>query len=343
MDLGQLTEIADNFGNIATDDNFQSPLLLSGKKYNKQQSIYLPKTDLDFDKFKKELKDTYKYLNLSTENYDDISSYIPITPSPLQMHHNGNCIFDFGMLDNITKVDIADLLSTIEKKTNNKRFLDKPNYIGYYRPFHYYPKTWGVYMDLVEVHRQGKIIYEYNKLKNIIYDLSFFNCILISFYQTYYHEIYHHKFEMSATKIEIIQRKPFYTEGFNFYYCKTFMSDLCLEEAFANEFSLNKTIRLLKNKGGFNCTDIQLIKLIREAIFLNSPPGYRVAYELTSPQFIMKPFEDRFFELIYKFSHKRIYGTMPDPLNPLLWDLFTYKLDPLMSFEDNVNFVIAQP
>ena len=100
-------------------------------------------------------------------------------------------------------------------------------------------------------------------------------------------------------------------------------------------------IRLLKNIGEFDYTDQKLKTLIREAIFFNAPPGYRVAYELTNLD--MKPYEDRFFELIYKFSYNRIYGTMPDSLNPLLWDLFTYKLDPLMSFEDKVNFVIARP
>ena len=56
-------------------------------------------------------------------------------------------------------------------------------------------------------------------------------------------------------------------------------------------------------------------------------------------EFDKKLSEDRFIELVYKFSYNRIHGNVPNFLNPGIWDLFTYKLDPLINLENEVTFV----
>jgi hypothetical protein len=335
-----LWNISEQFGKIANDDIEAGEIVLDGKKFKRGDKIRIPKNENEFNDLILLLK------HLSNEKTQSkLSDFAANTTThideegPIQFIIN-NCQANFNNLYDFTKIDIVSLLSDIERRSNPKR-LDylMPNFIAYYRPFHYYPRTWGIYLDIEKLFQQGQRVYDFNQQYNCVTNLTLIDSILISFFKTYFHEIYHHKFEMMATKIEIVNRKPFYVEGFNYYYCNTYRTDLCLEEAFANVYGLEKSIKFLKEKGGFIYNENELKNLIRKALLENALPGYRVAFELTN-QFVDKKLsEDRFIELVYKFSYNRIYGNVPDFLNPGIWDLFTYKLDPLINLENEVTFV----
>lgn len=340
MSIELLLNISEQFGKIANDDIETGEIVLDGKKFKRGDKIRIPKNESEFNEFVlllKHLSDEKsqsKLIDFVGETNEHIDEQ-----GPIQFIIN-NCQANFNNLYDFTKNDITSLLTDIERNANPKRLnYDMPNYIAYYRPFHYYPRTWGIYLDIDKLIQQGQRVYNFNQQYNCVPNLTLIDSILISFFKTYFHEIYHHKFEMMATKIEIVNRKPFYVEGFNYYYCNTYLTDLCLEEAFANVYGLERSINFLKHKGGFRYSENELKKLIRKALLENALPGYRVAFELTNQSADKKISEDRFIELVYKFSYNRIYGNVPDYLNASMWNLFTYKLDPLINFENEVTFV----
>jgi len=340
MNLDLLLNISEQFGKIANDDIETSEIVLDGKKFKRGEKIRIPKNENEFNEFiirlehRSKEKSQSKLIDFATETNEHVDEQ-----GPIQFIIN-NCQANFNNLYDFTKNDIVRLLNDIERNANPKRLnYVMPSYLAYYRPFHYYPRTWGIYLDIDKLIQQGQRVYDFNQQYNYVPNLTLNDSILISFFKTYFHEIYHHKFEMMATKIGIVNRKPFYVEGFNYYYCNTYLTDLCLEEAFANVYGLEKSINYLKEKGGFRYSENELKNLIRNALLKNALPGYRVAFELTNRFADKKLSEDKFIELLYKFSYYRIYGNVPNFLNPDIWDLFTYKLDPLINIENEVTFV----
>jgi hypothetical protein len=340
MSINLLRNISEQFGKIAKDDIETGEIILDGKKFKRGKKIKIPKNENEFNDFKLHLEHlSNEQSNTKLKDFVGETNEHIDEEGPIQFLIN-NCQANFNILYDFTKNDITGLLRDIERNANPKRLnYDMPNFLAYYRPFHYYPNTWGIYLDIDKLIQQGRRVYDYNQQNNCVPNLTLIDSILISFFKTYFHEIYHHKFEMMATKIEIVNRKPFFVEGFNYYYCNTYLTDLCLEEAFANVYGLEKSIKYLKDKCGFRYTENELKNLIRNALLKNASPGYRVAFELTNNFVDKKMSEDRFIELIYKFSYNRIYGNVPNFLNPDIWDLFTYKLDPLVNIKNDVTFV----
>jgi hypothetical protein len=155
--------------------------------------------------------------------------------------------------------------------------------------------------------------------------------------------MYHHKFELLGTKFEILLRKPVYKDCFHKFYCETFDTDYCLEEAFANVYGLNKAIDYVIDKNFMSYPKSALKKLIREAVLKNSPRGYRVAYEITGIEDTdaEKYFENSFLEILLDFSHRTLFNNIaPTAIDTSTWDMFTYKLDPLINSKNTVSFFV---
>jgi hypothetical protein len=339
MNKVQIKTIAELFGKIAPDDIRMEEVEFDGKKYKRGDKIHIPQNEKDFKDFENKLKQIFE-----TQNQDNFTNLISEQhehndeEGPLQFLIN-NCNLNKSNLFQFTIEEIEQLLFEIDRN-QGFRFIVNLNYLAFYRPYHYYPTTWGIYLDIDKLFQQGQRVFDYNVQNNCVPNLTAFDAFLIAFFKTYFHEIYHHKFEAMATKIELINRKPFYKDGFNYYYCNTFRSDFCLEEAFANVHGLEKSIDFLKENAGFSYAPKDLKKLIRKSLLEFASPGYRKAFEITDlPLIERKLTENKFIELIYKFSYFRINGVMPGELTADMWDLFTYKLDPLINTNNDVTFI----
>ena len=338
----KLNSIATKYGKVNKDKVEKNKILYQGKTYNKViTKLKIPTNKTDAELFKKELKTLVEKVLISNS---DIENHDPVE-GPLFMHNN-ECIADLDSLFDFTKSNIRGFINDLENEPSNRiidRRLDIPSFVAFYRQFHYSPDDWGIYLDISRLAQRATMILSFNdnpNNPNKLYNLSYDDCLLISFFKTYYHEMYHHKFEMMATKFEILYRKPFYVNGFNYYYCKTFRTDSCLEEAFANVFGMNKAIEILKSYELLNYTNSELKYLIRESMLKNSPPGYRVSYELTNDKISYEEYENKFIEFLFQFSYKRIFDNKPDDLPENYWELFTYKLDPLVNTDNDVTFIL---
>jgi hypothetical protein len=242
-----------------------------------------------------------------------------------------------------TKSKLRDYIENLEDEAICDKRLEKESFIAFYRGFHYWPESWGIYMNLPELRRQAERIFTYNQENNIISGFTFNDAIILSFFKTYFHEMYHHKMELFGTKMEIAMRKPVYDSAFHKFYCETFGTDYCLEEAFANVYGLRKSIQYLKEKNLTDHNENLLKHLVRESILKNAPLGYRVSYEITSfnDLYAEKYFENKFLEILLDFTH-RIFNNNEPPIEIEVdtWDLFTYKLDPLVNTRNNVTFYV---
>jgi len=244
--------------------------------------------------------------------------------------------------DLLTKFE--DYLRVLEEKirlfhSENNQYRTRRAAIALYKPFHTYRRLGGIYFiveEMVgwvrEIHRITNVDYEYGKpsIEQIYYIVK--ECV-------FYHEMYHHKIEAFATKLELIFRQRFYTTGFECFYCKTSNSDWWLEEAFANVFAFYKTIKKLGNRPGFNRNYLK--KIMREAMFSNQPLGYSLAYELTARnEQDADYFENRFLEVLWRYAYWYNNRTEIPALPEGFWNLFTYAHDPIINTINNVTYLV---
>ena len=333
-----IEEISYTFGRPKKDDK----KIKDGENiFYKEKEYNVIAADVPFPDNKEELKKIEDILsdfeqdNIK-EDYSEIHSFFDASPYE-------NCATYLQNLLQETKVKLKDFIVELESNNFTSDRLEKPNYIGFYRPFHFWPRSWGIYLNKRMINREGAEIFAYNNRRNVVPGLTFQDARRLSFFHTYFHEMYHHKFELLGTKFEMSLRKPVYTECFHKFYCETLDTDYCLEEAFANVFGLNKAIKYMYDKQFLNYPKSEIKQLLREAILYNAPRGYRVAYEITGldDQDAEKYFENQFLEILLDFCHRTLFNNQaPVAVDPMTWDIFTYRLDPLINSNNTVTFVV---
>ena len=156
--------------------------------------------------------------------------------------------------------------------------LPTPDQLACYLPFHYFEEEdWGVHLfdeplATLRAHLAsatgGRIPEE--DLARIVLRFGF------------YHEVFHHKTEAFATRLEVTHRQPLYRTGFERLYRRTFGTDDCLEEALASAHSVRK-LEAVEN--------LRKLPELREALLAyleDIGPGYRRVREFLTD----KPFRE---------------------------------------------------
>jgi hypothetical protein len=214
--------------------------------------------------------------------------------------------------------------------------LDYNDFIAYYKPFHFH-ENWGIYLFVDRITEMARKKWEQIRLQHpdlpegYVYDMVY--------YKTYFHEIYHHKIEMLATKLEFAIRAPVFGDKVYKFYCGTWGTDYCLEEAFANVYGARRCASFLKGK--YKVSEARSISIMQDYLLKNAGKGYRVAYEILSmSKSEIEYFENHFIEMLVSYSIEELNGNRPMDINPELYDLFTYKLDPRLNFKNRVTFLM---
>ena len=343
MEKSLINEICEKFGKKQKDDciiDDGSIIVYKGKNYKVQKKGVIINV-------KDKNSELLKSISEAAEALEELLALDPNALDEDSCEGEGGpypCEGNVEILFDETINSLRVFLDSTEEGLQVKR-LEKPDFIAFYRPFHFNPLSWGIYLDQQKLVVQGLKIYNYNRRNNIVTELTIRSAIILSFFKTYFHEMYHHKMEMFGTKLDIATRRSFYNEGIQKFYCSTFGTDSCLEEAFANVHGTYKSIDYIFDNGLIDRVSpiSKYIELIRKSLLFSAPPGYRVSFELTSPQ---KEFgfhtmmETRFLEILYYFSFRRIYGQEPLELTNGIWKLSTYKLDPLVNTDNQVTFIL---
>ena len=308
-----------------------------GKDYQiKEIGVKVPTTKKELETLKG-IFTKYDLLNLDNAEFDYLHELPDLSP------YHGDCTPELSRLFSETREKLnIYMVEKIEGYSRTNR-LEKPDFLGLYRPYHYWPESWGIYMNLQNLRQEANYIYNYNLNNNIIYSLSLEDAYLLSFYHTYFHELYHHKFELFGSKLELAMRKNVYVDSFGYFYCATQGTDSCLEEAFANVYGLNKSLEYINKHGILGYRGQQIRELLRKSILENAPRGYRVAYEITArnDSSIENYLQNEFLEIILDFTHRKFFNNQPPlSLDPNTWDLYTYRLDPLVNTDNTVTFFL---
>lgn len=203
---------------------------------------------------------------------------------------------------------------------------------GFYLPFHVSRDYHGIY--LVEEYCQDLAgIFEEND-----------NGILDGYYSTlaklfvYYHEAFHHKVEMFATRLEVVVRKRCYLSAVSALYQETKGTDDCEEEMLANIYGFTKTIDYLKRKTKLKKNQLEQVERLLLDFMRQQPPGYRMAAMHLKDK---KDREDRIAELMTSFWEKVHSRTMPETVRyeQGVWS-FGYFDYPLNKINGRLNFLV---
>ena len=219
----KIEEISNTFGNPRKDDKKlvnQSSVVYKDKSYN------VVAANIPFPENKEELKKIEDILrefeedDLSNENLDHHQF---TDASPYE-----TCATYLQNLLNETKAKLEEYITELENDHPEPNRLEKPNYIAFYRPYHFWPISWGIYLNRRLLNQEGARIFNYNNRYNIISGLTLQEAKRLSLFHTYFHEMYHHKFELLGTKFEILLRKPVYKDCFHKFTFKNAFKSLIL-------------------------------------------------------------------------------------------------------------------
>ncbi len=215
--------------------------------------------------------------------------------------------------------------------------LEYSDMIAFYKPFHL-NVNWGIYLFTDKINFIARI--KCNEILSTHQDLSEGYVFDMVYYKTYFHEIYHHTIEMLATKLEFALRTPVYGDKFYKFYCGTWGTDYCLEEAFANVYGATRCAKFLKEK--YNVPESRSIEIMREYLLKDSGKGYRVSFELLDPENRKRldELESEFLEMMISFTYDELFGKTPMAISSEFYELFTYKLDPKINFKNRVTTLL---
>lgn len=144
-----------------------------------------------------------------------------------------------------------------------------PDALAFYLPFHYYfPDWWGIYLTIDGVASLGRYIH-----RRASHTLSMSEARLVAQIFLYGHEVYHHRVECFATRLETTHRTPLYRKPFeNLYRDKMRRDpDNCMEEVLASAHGLRLVGKMFpRDKSKRHAAQ----QAVRDYINI-SPPGYR--------------------------------------------------------------------
>jgi hypothetical protein len=204
--------------------------------------------------------------------------------------------------------------------------------IAYYRSFHSAGPAFGIYYRRSGLKSKARAIYRFCKFRG--YSITMAQSYLIAKIMTQFHEIYHHKIEAFASRLEVVTRLPIYTQGFSAWYQLTRRRVNCFEETFANCYSYYKTRAALQRF--LPSTALHNIMVFW---FNQQPPPYRNALKLINraEEFTCNS-ENRFSELIlqhffpvdprFGISHSRV------------WSMFKHGKQPYITTNSDVYYIV---
>jgi len=204
--------------------------------------------------------------------------------------------------------------------------------IAYYRSFHSAGPAFGIYYHRRGLKSKARAIHRFCLLRG--YSITLGQSYLIAKVMTQFHEIYHHKIEAFASRLEVITRLPIYTQGFSAWYQLTRRRFNCFEETFANCYSYYKTKNALHRF--LPATALHNIMVFW---FNQQPTPYRNALKLINrSEVFTRNSENRFSELIlqqffpvdprFGLSHSRV------------WSMFKHGKQPYITTSSDVYYIV---
>lgn len=146
--------------------------------------------------------------------------------------------------------------------------------LGFHLPFHHSRNFHGIYIML-----EGYIEFAI-RLRQMCSKLPISIYFDTAKFFIYYHEAYHHKVEMFATRLETILRKPIFRTSVFEYYQRGRNTDDWPEEMLANVHAYESTIDRLKRKRKYSQKMISKIAEVLLEQIRNQGPGYRKAADI---------------------------------------------------------------
>ncbi len=205
--------------------------------------------------------------------------------------------------------------------------------LAFHIPFHHSPDKYGIYI----MEEGVKFLSNYFK-NNSNGILSESQTMSASLYFIYFHEVFHHKVEMLATRWELVGRKPFYIDSLQDFYNEGKGTDDWPEEMLANVFAFEKCIKKIKPK--FSSLELDTLKVALLKFISNMPEGYRKAIDIiVESGSLSKNFEHERFAF-----WERIYAEyMPGnkSYSQAVW-MFGYFDYPLNKRNGKVNFLLPK-
>jgi len=193
--------------------------------------------------------------------------------------------------------------------------------LAFYLPFHhFYPDSWGVYLIF-----EGMIWLAAEILRRTPYPLPPRSALDASRLFLYYHEVFHHKTECFAARLELTHRASLYKKGFLKYYRQTLGSNACLEEGLANAEALEKSSKRQHYSG---------ICHALSSVVQDSPPGYSQGNFFCS----------QFAEIRNQFAedNQRICLPHIPSKNPNIWGTVQHLFDPIVNLKRRVRYVMPR-
>lgn len=206
-----------------------------------------------------------------------------------------------------------------------------PDAYGFYLPFHVSRDLHGIYL-----------IEEYcNELARHISVVD--DGTLAGNYPTiarlfiYYHEAFHHKVEMFATRLEIVLQRRCYLTSVKKLYEETRDTEHWEEEFLANIHAFMSTISYLRKKRGLTKLQILQAERVLIEIIKLMPAGYREAAKHLS---VRTDREERVSQLLTSFWSEIHIRLMPDstPYEQEVWAVGYFDY-PLNKVNGRINFL----
>lgn len=236
-----------------------------------------------------------------------------------------------SLADDITKLPIT-----------GRTRLTMDSAVAFYRPYHSWRSQWGIFFLVDRIAAWASSIFTQASNRPFLYgNNSITQIYTLVKVMVFYHEMYHHKIEAFATKAEIFMRQRYYTNGFQCFYCLTYGTDNCLEEAFANLYAFRRTIKYF---AGNNAMDKQYVeKILRGIVFPQQPPGYRLATGLAAlNENDAGILEKRFLDILWSYSYRVVNARPLPPMPASLWRGFTYAIDSVINTDNRVTYLIPR-
>ena len=207
---------------------------------------------------------------------------------------------------------------------------DNTDCFGFYLPFHVSPRKHGIYLF---DNKLDELVSQLKKLSPKI-STNLYRKVAILF--TYFHQAFHHRVEMFATRAELIGRKPLYIDAVQEIYQQEANTSHWQEEKLANVSAVIKTCKYLKEeKEKGKCFDLLV------ALVATQADGYRQAADLLADGYSKAPnkldhAKHDFYEQIvqeYQVSQKEYRSAV--------WS-FGYVDYPLNKSNGQVNFLVPK-
>ena len=203
----------------------------------------------------------------------------------------------------------------------------KTDVLAFYLPFHYYyPSAWGVYIFAECIEYLAK------SLQDVVRGLSGMDAFVASRAFLYGHEVFHHRVEAFATRLEVTHRQAFYKTGFDSVYKNGQSIGDCVEESLANAHALWRVREVLRNRASSRrAVQEALTEYVRQ-----QPAGYRRGADIADDKSFNRC-RNHFAEVNMAASNSGRPQSRAD-----VWGSFTHAFDGFIRRGCPVSYVLPK-